>query len=124
MFDLEEDHLKNAAEPPGGRQRRRFLLYLNCFWSIFAVKGFEMFKKVATFVPDDVAVVSARLSNFFPANDTLLGSALHREVREGRMVDTFSKYRATMLYIEDGRILAMRLNIASMSEECLRKEAD
>ena len=28
-----------------------------------------------------------------------------------------------MLYIEDGKVVAMRLNIGTTSEECLRKEA-
>ena len=35
----------------------------------------------------------------------------------------FLRYRAVMLYIEDGKVVAMRLNIGTTSEECLRKEA-
>ena len=102
---------------------RRFLLYLNCFWSVYATPGFEMLKKVAPMVPQDVLLISARVSGWFPPNDTALGRFLQGEVREGRMVDSFTKYRATMLYIEDGKIVVMRLNIASMPEDCLRKEA-
>lgn len=123
VFTPSERETGGKAEGISRNSQQRFLLYLNCFWSAFGVSGFEMLKRMALFIPEDVVLVSARLSNFFPGADTPLGRALSREVRAGRMVETFSKYRATMLFIEDGVIIAMRLNIASMSEECLRKEA-
>lgn len=123
VFTPSERETGGKAEGISRNSQQSFLLYLNCFWSAFGVSGFEMLKRMALFIPEDVVLVSARLSNFFPGADTPLGRALSREVRAGRMVETFSKYRATMLFIEDGVIIAMRLNIASMSEECLRKEA-
>ena len=51
-----------------------------------------MLKTIASFVPEEVQVVCARVSSWFPEKDTSLGDALSREVREGRMIDSFTKY--------------------------------
>eukprot|EP00435_Cladocopium_sp_Y103_P062453 s870_g24.t1 len=121
-FDISSMFVQHFGDQ-GPVVHRRFLLYLNFHWSIYSRHGFEMLKTIATFVPEDVEVVSARISSWFPEKDTPLGKILSREVREGRMIDSFTKYRAVMLYIEDGKVVAMRLNIGTTSEECLRKEA-
>eukprot|EP00913_Durusdinium_trenchii_P020269 g19042.t1 len=101
---------------------RRVLLYLQCPWSMFSNPGFEMLKKIAEMVPEDVTLVSARLSNFIPLpENSPMGKFWTHEVHAGRLID-FTKYRAPMLFLEDGQIIAVRVNIAHMEEDCLRRE--
>ena len=50
-----------------------------------------------------------------------MGKFWTHEVHAGRLID-FTKYRAPMLFLEDGQIIAVRVNIAHMEEDCLRRE--
>ena len=99
----------------------RVLLYLQTRWSSYFRQGFEKLKMVAQILPEDVTLVSARLDHFEP----LPGEALYRfwshETEQGRLMD-FGKYRAILLFVEDGRIIATRFNIAQLSDDCLARE--
>ena len=90
-FDISSMFVQHHQGLARGAPGRRFLLYLNFHWSIYSRHGFDMLKTIASFVPEDVQVVCARVSSWFPEKDTSLGKALSREVREGRMIDSFTK---------------------------------